>query len=431
MLLTGRHPQTTGHVVNFMRTRHSEIGLGDAFSHAGYKTGWVGKWHLHTGSFPQVPGQDYVPEGRDRLGFDYWRGYNFHTQYFGGWVNKGDWANEQWEGYETDALNRYAFEFLDDIQDEPFCLFISPHQPHLTNFEFAPEKYYDRLPEKLTLPENVPDYAVEYSTAAYRHYLAMTLAIDDMLGEILDYLDRTGKADNTLVIFSSDHGSQFGSQGLDPWDGMLDQIKNHMPKGFDIERFKRHTPWAKKLPYVESLRIPFVMRFPGMFDGGARRDTLIAPVDVFPTLCSICDIPIPRTVEGHDLSGALQGNENAWEQNSLLTMNFTASYDYLVNGHEWRGVFTKDYSYAKWLNGTVELFDLNSDPLQMHNVAEEAPDICRKMDGILEQLMANRQDELIPCTEYASWFDKQRRVIRNAYGQLGSPEEPPDWSLLS
>ena len=74
-----------------MRTSHSEIGIGDAFSRHGYRTGWIGKWHLHTGSFPGIGRvRDYVPEGRDRLGFEYWRGYNFHTDYFNGWVNLDD-----------------------------------------------------------------------------------------------------------------------------------------------------------------------------------------------------------------------------------------------------------------------------------------------------------------------------------------------------
>ena len=95
MLLTGRHPQTTGHLINFMRTRHDEISIGDAFSHAGYRTAWVGKWHLHTGSFPQIDGPDYVPEGRDRLGFQHWRGYNFHTNYFNGSVNLDGWRYER------------------------------------------------------------------------------------------------------------------------------------------------------------------------------------------------------------------------------------------------------------------------------------------------------------------------------------------------
>ena len=131
MLVTGRHPQTTDHLINFVRTRHDEIGLGDAFSLSGYRTAWIGKWHLHTGSFPQTDlVKDYVPEGRDRLGFQHWRGYNFHTNYFNGSVNLDDWHAEQWEGYETQSLNRYAFEFLDSVGDQPFCMFLSPHQPH-------------------------------------------------------------------------------------------------------------------------------------------------------------------------------------------------------------------------------------------------------------------------------------------------------------
>jgi arylsulfatase A-like enzyme len=246
MLLTGRHPQTTGHVINFLRTRHDEIGIGDAFAHAGYRTAWVGKWHLHTGAFPMIDAADYVPEGRDRLGFEFWRGYNFHTVYFNGTVNREDWHYERWEGYETEALNRYAFEFMDDVGDEPFCLFVSPHQPHYTPHEFAPEHYYALLPEQLVLPENVPESIYDESVAMYRHYLAMTLALDDMVGDLLDYLERSGKAANTLVVFTSDHGTQVGAHGI--------------------------RPWAKKMPYEESLRVPWIMRWPGTFDGGATRD---------------------------------------------------------------------------------------------------------------------------------------------------------------
>ena len=69
MLLTGRHPQTTGHIINFVRTRDTRSAWPMRFR-ADYKTGSIGKWHLHTGSFPQVEGKDWVPEGRDRLGFE-------------------------------------------------------------------------------------------------------------------------------------------------------------------------------------------------------------------------------------------------------------------------------------------------------------------------------------------------------------------------
>jgi arylsulfatase A-like enzyme len=407
MLLTGRHPQTTGHLINFVNTRHDEIGLGDAFGRAGYRTGWVGKWHLHRGSFPQINGPDFVPEGRDRLGFDHWRGYNFHMDYFGGTVNSGDWFSEAWEGYETDALTRYAKEFMEVPSDDPFCLFISPHQPHATPFACAPEAYYDRLPDTLELPANVPDDMREGALAAYRDYLAMTLTVDDMLGEVMDYLDESGLAENTLLIFTSDHGTQMGAQG--------------------------RPPWAKKLPYEESVRVPMIARLPGSFEGGGACDVLTAPVDLFPTLCGLAGVPAPRTVEGVDLSDAWLGRDGAEAQDAVFTMNFTKAYDYLVDGEEWRGVRTKQHVYTRWLDGTTELFDLDADPLQMHNLTGEpaSEDIERDLARQLRSFMEARGDSLAPCTDSADWFDEQRRIVRNAYGPLGDPERQPDWSLLS
>ena len=406
MLVTGRHPQTTGHVINFVRTRHDEISLADAFAAAGYRTAWVGKWHLHTGSFPQIDGPDHVPEGRDRLGFAHWRGYNFHTDYFGGTVNLDDWRYERWEGYETEALNRYAFEFLDGVGAEPFVLFLSPHQPHYTSYEFAPQHCFGRVPERLELPANVPDGQRARALEVYRKYLAMTVALDDMLGELMDELERRGLAENTILIFSSDHGTQMGAQG--------------------------QPAFKKKLPYEESLRVPMVVRWPGVLEGGGRCDVLTAPVDLMPTLCGLCGVCVPRSVEGHDLSAAWRGEAGAFEQEAVLTMNFTAAYDYLADGEEWRGVRTRDHAYARWLDGTVELFDLRADPLEMDNLAgrPEHREIEEAMAAWLDALMAARGDALVPCTSYASWLDAQRRIIRNAFGPLGDPEREPDWSLL-
>ena len=156
MLVTGRYPQSTGHLINSTRTRHSEISIGDAFAHQTYKTAWIGKWHLHTGHWPaldRIPMQpDWVPKGRDRLGFDYWRAYNQHMVYFNGFVQKGDWNYERWRGYETEGLLDYAFEFIEEAGDDPFLLFLSPHQPHYTPEKFAPDKFYDMLPDKIPCP---------------------------------------------------------------------------------------------------------------------------------------------------------------------------------------------------------------------------------------------------------------------------------------
>ena len=411
MLITGRHPQTTGHLMNSVRTRHSELSIADAMAKVGYRTGWVGKWHLHTGVWPaldRMPMQpDWVPEGRDRLGFQYWRAYNQHMVYFNGFVQSGNWSYERWEGYETDGLLKYGIEFMDGVNDDPFCLFISPHPPHFTPGEFAPAEYYARLPKKLTLPANVPVEKLEESLAMYRHYLAMTLAIDDMVGNLMNYLDRTGKADNTIFVMTSDHGTQAGSQGI--------------------------APWQKKMPYEGSIRIPGIVRFPGRLPAGTRCDALTAMTDYFPTICALAGVPIPRSIEGRDVSTAWMGKAGAQEQDAVFIMNFSAAFDWIATGQEWRGVRTKTETYVRWLSGKVELFDLIADPLQMVNVAghpeyrEREAQLAQRLDTFQQV----RGDKLVPITDWCDWHDNQRRIVRNGYGLLSHPEEMPDWSLLS
>lgn len=410
MLLTGRHPQTTGHLMNSVKTRHSEISIADTLSSVGYRCGWVGKWHLHTGVWPALDRSpmhpDWVPTGRDRLGFEYWRAYNQHMVYFDGFVQEGDWNYTRWKGYETDGLFEFGKQFMDDEDERPFALFLSPHQPHYTPGTFAPEEYYERLPETLELPDNVPDEMREESLVMYRHYLAMILALDDMLGKVLAYLEETGRLDDTLVVFASDHGTQGGSQGI--------------------------TPWMKKMPYEASIRVPMVMRLPGTVPAGARVDDLVSMVDVFPTLCGLLGVSPPRSVEGMDLSAAVLGEPGPRRDDAFL-MNFSAAYDWLETGMEWRGLRTPEATYVEWLDGRIELFDLKADPGEVTNLAGR-PD-CREMEQRLRERLADvmqqRGDALRPIEEWRDWFDEQRRVVRNGYGPLSHPESIPDWSLLA
>jgi arylsulfatase A-like enzyme len=410
MLVTGRHPQTTGHLMNSVRTRHSEISIGDAFANAGYQTGWVGKWHLHTGVWPALDRMpmhpDWVPEGRDRLGYRYWRAYNQHMVYFNGFVQSGDWNYERWKGYETDGLLDFGIEFMNGCGDAPFCLFLSPHQPHFTPGEFAPQAYYDRLPSVLTLPANVPEDMLGVSLTMYRHYLAMTLAIDDMVGRLTDYLERTGRAEDTILVLTSDHGTQAGSQGV--------------------------APWQKKMPYEGSIRVPGIVRFPGHIAAGTRGSTLTSMTDWFPSLCALAGIPVPRSVEGRDLSAAWRGDPGACDPDALFIMNFSKAFDWLETGMEWRGVRTKHETYVRWLDGRVEYFDLRRDPLQRENLADR-PESTERMTTLaarLETFQELRGDRLVPVTDCRDWHDNQRRVVRNGYGELSHPESAPDWSLL-
>ena len=415
MLMTGRYPQTTGHVVNHLCSRHDEIGIADAFSHAGYKTGYVGKWHLHRGSFPDSMACDWVPEGRSRLGWDYWRAYNQHMIYFDGPVHAGDWLSDQvephevnrpqWKGYETDGLWEFSKEFLSENKDDPFILMLSPHQPHKTPGVFAPEKYYRDLPESFELPPSVAEEQVEETQEMLRHYLAMILTIDEMLGNLLDFLEENDLMKNTYVVFTSDHGTQLGMHCLPPWE--------------------------KQYPYEESLKTPFIISGPGIA-AGARSDMLMAPVDIMPTLCSLCSVSIPKTVEGMDLSQKVLGVEDADERDAALTMNYSNAYGSLKEGRQWRGVRTKTHSYIRHFDGRVELYDLQSDPLQMSNLADDpaSEPVFQTLEKTLGEQLAERGDTFCACKELRSWFDSERRVVANAFGPLSHPETEPDWSLL-
>jgi len=410
MLVTGRYPQTTGHLINTTRTRHSELSIADAFAHQGYRTGWVGKWHLHTGLWPALDRMpqhpDWVPEGRDRLGFDYWRAYNQHMVYFNGFVHAEDWNYERWDGYETDGLLNYGKRFIEDCGDDPFLLFLSPHPPHYTPFEFAPPEYYEALPKKLSLPPNVPEAQMDVSLEMYRHYLAMVLAVDDMLGQLLDFLDAKQLADDTIVLFASDHGTQAGSQGVNPW--------------------------SKKNPYDASIHIPALFRWPGGLPKGTQVDSLLGMADVFPTLCDLAGVPIPRSVEGVSHAPWLTGEENGSPVSSQFLMNFSKWFDWMKDGAEWRGVRTPTHTYVERLDGRVELYDLEQDRWQENNLANgRKPSAMQKT--LAAELLAHQQkrgDALVPCTEWSHWLDEQRRVVRNAFGELSHPESEPDWSLL-
>ncbi|MEM6391210.1 MAG: sulfatase [Planctomycetota bacterium] len=409
-LITGRYPQTTGHIINSTVTRHDEISIGDAFAAAGYRTAWIGKWHLHRGAWPANNVPDWVPEGRDRMGFQHWRAYNQHMVYHNGFVNGEDWRPLHWEGYETNAINRFAFEFLDEVRqpDEPFLMFLSPQPPHwgLPPTRMAPEQYYERVPDDIVLRDNVPGHMADDARRSFREYYAMIAAVDDMVGDLLAGLEQRGLLNDTVFVFTSDHGTQGGAHGV-PF-------------------------WRKMHPHEESMHVPLLIRWPGVFEPGTTSQAMTTAVDLLPTLCGLCGVPCPDGVEGLDLSEAWKGVPGATERTDTLIMNFGKEHDYFVNGQEWRGVRTPTHTYARWLDGRVELYDLYADPLQLHNLADDSAHAALRdeLEARMLRLLAERGDGLCACEDYRDWHDTQRRVIRNAFGPLPHPESEPDWSRL-
>ena len=278
-LLTGQYPLTHGVFVNDVHLSDRAISLAGAFKHAGYDTAYVGKWHVNANGR-----SNYIPP-ENRQGFDYWKvlecTHNYNNSFY--YANDSD-EKLTWEGYDAIAQTRDVQDYIENHDsDNPFFLALSWGPPHAP-YETAPEKYRTMYrPEDVPLRENVPPESEANAREWIAGYYAHCTALDDCMGDLLQTLDDKGIADDTLLLFFSDHGDMLGSQGS----------------------AKKQQPWE------ESIRIPFLLRWPSQFgtEGCEVHDPIDIP-DIMPTLLGLCGIDIPDTVEGLDFSAYLRGGEN-------------------------------------------------------------------------------------------------------------------------
>jgi arylsulfatase A-like enzyme len=169
-------------------------------------------------------------------------------------------------------------------------------------------------------------------------YYAHVTAIDRDVGRLLAALDRLGLAENTIVAFSSDHGDMLWSHGRAD----------------------------KQQPYEESIHIPLILRWPGRLPAGKVDDVLIGVVDHAPTLLGLAGVPVPSSMNGTDLSRRWLGISDRAPSSVFLAEY--VSFDNARTWQPWRGVRTRRYTYARWLQGGALLFDNENDPYQLHNL---------------------------------------------------------------
>ena len=223
-----------------------------------------------------------------------------------------------------------------------------PHNPYHT----APEQYRQLYRvESITAPANVTDAMVAEAQENLAGYHAHCSALDACFGRLLAALDANGLADNTIVIFTSDHGDMLGSHHL----------------------------YEKQGPWEESVRIPFLLRDPCSGVTG-ESDVLIDMPDIFPTLCGFAGLQAPETVQGRDLSAALQaGSVPADDCAFLASYHIFGTWQHMARKYqapalyherEYRGVRTRQYTYTEDLVGPWLLYDNLDDPCQMHNLVD-------------------------------------------------------------
>lgn len=375
-LLTGQRPLTHGVFLNDVPLSPGAVTLPKVLKAAGYDTAAIGKWHIdgHGRS-------NFIPRER-RQGFDYWKvlecTHNYTESIF-----YGDTPEKlHWSGYDALDQTRDACAYLREPHraEKPFLLWLAwgpPHDPYLT----APEQYralYD--PATLQLRPNVPADRAALARKNLAGYYAHCSALDDAMGELLAALRETGLAENTILVFSSDHGDMLGSQGL----------------------------WKKQKPYEESARVPMLLRWPAGLGRDARRlDAPFTTEDVMPTLLRLAGVAIPPSVEGLDFAAYLRGGEAPGDGATLLTCVAPfGEYERRTGGKEYRGLRTRRYTYVRDLTGPWLLFDNQQDPYQEHNLIGDPAHakLQAKLDRQLSQKLEATGDKFLPAADYiAKW----------------------------
>ena len=336
MLLTGEWPTQNGVTKNNAELSPDRIALGRALQSAGYETGYVGKWHL--GSVRSVK-----PYGFDRSRL---------------WENSPDhWSRTHYDddgnpvadrGYVPSRVTDAALEFIGARRARPFFLAVSWDAPHM-DFNDAPEEFrslylkagreFFRKNMDFSRDMRADGFGNRWDIRAnYLGYHAHVSAIDAELGRILGKLDDLQLARDTVVIYTSDHGSMLWSHGL-------------MGKG---------------LPYAEAVKVPFLVRWPGKIAAGKRVARMAGAIDLMPTLCALAGAAQPGHCQGESFMGALVGEGGRGPESQIL-MNLTNDNALA----EFLGVQTDRYTYASFVDGRVLLFDNREDPYQNSNRAED------------------------------------------------------------
>jgi arylsulfatase A-like enzyme len=399
-------------VINELRMNPHHRCLGHCLTDHGYATAYIGKWHLWANELGNHddPKNSYVPPGPHRLGFDgFWAAYNFHHQYMDAYYHESSPEKIVLPGYEPDGQTDLAIEQLRKAREggHPLALFLSygtPHDPWTS--ENVPEAYYAMFDGvDFPLPPNYASENDPYADAWARFragerealpewmrvYHAMVANLDWNVGRLLTTVDQLGLRDNTVVIFTSDHGEMFGAQG------------------------RR----AKNIFYDEAVRVPFLVRWPGHIPAGSVSDVCLNTPDIMPTLLALLGVPVPDAVEGVDLSPFALGHGGTEPEAAFMQgTGATAAWQ---DGHEWRALRSQRYTYAVYrVDGHEMLFDNIADPYQAHNLAGCAShaDTLRHFRAMLETRMAALNDTFEACTWYRDHWTEDRVILRAAKGEF-------------
>jgi arylsulfatase A-like enzyme len=384
-LQTGMYATATGSWRNGIGLDQSLPNLGTTFSQAGYQTGYIGKWHLatheHIGAVPK----------EQRGGYAFWLASNlleFTSDAYDCTVFDGEGKPVKLPGYRVDGITDAAIRYIDSAtqSDQPFFLFLSYIEPHHQNHRDdypAPTGYAERYAGRW-IP---PDLQTLGGTSAQHlpGYFGMIKRLDEAFGRLLDTLKSLGILENTVVVYTSDHG-------------------NH---------FKTRNAEYKRSCHDASLRVPTALSGPG-FSGQGRLQNMVSLVDLPPTLLDAAGLAIPETMQGRSLLRRADG----WP-GEIFAQISESQIGRCIRTHRWK------YSViAAGIDGNRQpgsdtytedcLYDLEADPYELQNLVNHPSHVAVR-EHLRERLLARMAEAgeppatILPFPEVYSGFT-QRRV---------------------
>jgi arylsulfatase A-like enzyme len=339
---TGLYATQTGCYRNGIGLPAEAQTLAHYFRAGGYTTAYIGKWHLAE----EVVGP--VAESQ-RGGYEYWLASNlleFTSDAYDTVLYDNDNQPVKLPGYRVDAVTDAAIRYISQPHDRPFYLFVSYIEPHHQNHRDdypAPTGYEERYRGRW-MP---PDLAA-LGGSAHQHlagYYGMVKRLDEALGRLLDALQSLNILDNTIVLFTSDHG-------------------NH---------FKTRNAEYKRSGHEASIRVPTAVQGPG-FDGGGYLDELVSLIDIPPTLLDAAGLSVPAQMQGRSFLPLAQKRAIDWPSDVFIQIS-ESEVGRALRTHRWKyGVTALDKS--GWNDATAErytevyLYDLLSDPYELTNLIQ-------------------------------------------------------------
>ncbi len=353
-VMTGMHCSATG--VRFLGDLlpTDQRTVAHAFRSAGYRTSYVGKWHLASvqGAHGTNEGEDYWVHPLLRGGFEDWFGFEISNHFYVTRYSTGDriWPPNVLEGYQTDVLTDLSLEYLARTAEgleQPWFHVLSVEAPHHGRDDKgevrhpAPPSYEAQFrPDDLVLRANVPEETEQKARAMLAQYYAQIANLDENVGRILDWLEQSRNAENTLVCFLSDHGEKGGSHGA--------FMKEHI--------------------WDEAVLVPMIVRLPVRVAAGQVVQDPFSLVDLFPTTAGLCGVPVPPQVQGVDWSNVLSGLDTTPPRTAAF-VQWVGPARYGFGDYLWRGIRTRTATYAVGDRADrCFLYENVADPFQMQNL---------------------------------------------------------------